>query len=70
MKKAYIIELCKRIAEDYDGWEYTAGMFKSKQLKHSIIVMDPVWSFSSGRVLTQAVTFLVNKKIMGVLNSI
>ena len=63
MKKAYIIELCKRIAEDYDGWEYTAGMFKSKQLKHSTITMNPCWSFSSLRALSQPLTLVLNKTI-------
>ena len=63
LKKVEVLDLCKKIALDYDGWEFTAGAFKNKQLKHTIKIINPLWSFSPGSALAQPIAGISNKKI-------
>ena len=63
MKKNDITDLCGKIAEDYEDWQYVAGIFKNKNLKHTVKIMDPRWSFQPQSVLMQPITIVLNKKI-------
>ena len=55
--------MCGKIAEDYEGWQYVAGIFKNKNLKHTVKIMDPRWGFQPQSVLMQPITIVLNKKI-------
>jgi len=63
VKKADAIELCKKIANDYDGWEYISGNFRNKKLKHTDILLSLGLSVSAGAGLIQPSTRALNKKI-------
>ena len=63
VKKVEIIDLCKRIAEDYEGWEFVSNGFKDKRLKHSDKLINPLWTFSPGSALTQPLVGVYVKKI-------
>ena len=53
--KIKINDLCKLIANDYEGWAYVAGAFKNKHLKFCHLIVDPFWSYASGGALCQPV---------------
>jgi hypothetical protein len=63
VKKTDAIELCKKIANDYDGWEFIGGNFKNKKLKHTDIILDLGLSVSAGRGSIEPSTEALNKKI-------
>jgi len=63
LKKIEVLELCKKIALDYDGWEFVAGAFKDKRHKHTIKMVNPCWSFSPGSALAQPIAAVSNKRI-------
>jgi hypothetical protein len=63
LKKVEIIALCKHIALDYDGWEFVAGSFKYKKLKHTVLMVEPAWTFSPSSALCQPIVAVANKKI-------
>ena len=60
VKKADAIELCKKIANDYDGWEYISGNFRNKKLKHTDILLSLGLSVSAGAGLIQPSTRALN----------
>lgn len=55
--------LCKEIVQDYDGWEYTAKVFKNKLKVHTNKVIAPRWSGSSVSVSAEPTVGFYNKKI-------
>ncbi|BFM48198.1 hypothetical protein [Marinomonas sp. THO17] len=55
--------LCKEIANDYEGWEYSAKTFKDKRLKHTDKVIIFRWTGSSISVSSQPIVGILNKKI-------
>ena len=57
--KKSVAPLCKQIASEYEGWQYAGERFSNKTLKHSILYIDPLWSFT---LSAQPVVMLVNKK--------
>ncbi|WP_076412718.1 hypothetical protein [Shewanella sp. UCD-KL12] len=63
LQKVEVLALCKKIALDYEGWDFTAGAFKDKRLKHTIKLVDPLWSFSPGSALAQPIAGVANKKV-------
>ncbi|MDO6763755.1 hypothetical protein [Agarivorans sp. 1_MG-2023] len=63
LKKIEVLDLCKKIALDYDGWEFVAGAFKDKRQKHTVKLVHPLWSFSSGSALAQPVAGVANKNV-------
>ncbi|WP_215398954.1 hypothetical protein [Rheinheimera oceanensis] len=71
LNKDEIINLCKLIVQDYPGWEFSAGAFKNKkELKHSVKIVDPTWSFSPGSALMQPVAGFLNKEAGKVIKHI
>ena len=62
-RKAQIELLCKKVALDYDGWEYTAKAFKNKELKHTTKIINFLWSGSSISVSSEPIVAINNKKI-------
>jgi|GEM_PF-3596594 hypothetical protein len=58
--------LCKEIAKDYDGWEYSAKAFKDKRLKHTDKVIIFRWTGSSISISSQPIVGMLNKKIEAV----
>lgn len=54
-RSAQIEVLCKKIAEDYEGWEYTAKAFKNKQLKYVTKIIDFGWMISSVSTSSQPI---------------
>jgi hypothetical protein len=63
LKKVEIIALCKHIALDYEDWEFVAGSFKYKKLKHTILMVNPLWVFSSGSASCEPIGAIANKKL-------
>ncbi len=63
LKKVDVLDLCKKIALDYNGWDFIAGAFKDKRQKHTVRMVNPCWSFSSGSALAQPAAIIVNKKV-------
>lgn len=61
MKKEEIIDVCKKIAAEYPCWEFSAQAFKNKELKHSVKLIEPLWSFSPGTALAQPVAGFLHK---------
>ncbi|WED25516.1 hypothetical protein L3V77_10600 [Vibrio sp. DW001] len=61
--KQDLFSLCKEIAQKYDGWVYTAGAFKYKLLKHSDIVVHPLWSFNGLRGTIRPRVVINNKRV-------
>ena len=55
--------LCKEIAQDYDGWEYSAKAFKNKCHKHTEMIVDMLWTGSPISISSQPVVIVSNKKI-------
>jgi hypothetical protein len=70
LKKAEIITLCKHIALDYEDWEFVAGSFKYKKLKHTVLMVNPLWVFSSGSASCEPIVAIANKKIDKILSHI
>jgi hypothetical protein len=71
LKKDEIINLCKFIAQDYPGWEFSAGAFKNKkEMKHSVKIVAPTWSFSPGSALMQPVAGFLHKEAGKVIKHI
>lgn len=56
--------LCKKVALDYEGWEYTAKAFKNKGLKHTTKEINFLWSGSSIFMSAQPIVGIDNKKIV------
>ena len=44
--KKSVAPLCKQIASEYEGWQYTGERFSNKILKHSTLYIVPFWSFT------------------------
>ena len=63
MKKEEIIDVCKKVVVDFPGWEFSAQVFKNKELKHSIKLVHPLWSFSPGTALAQPLSGFLHKEI-------
>lgn len=63
VKKSDAIELCKKIANDYDGWEFIGVNFKNKELKHTDIILDLGLSVAAGRGSIEPSTEALNKNI-------
>jgi len=63
VKKSDAIELCKKIANDYDGWEFISGNFKNKKLKHTDVLLHLGLSVSAGRGSIEPSVRVLNKKI-------
>lgn len=55
--------LCKKVALDYEGWEYTAKAFKNKDLKHTTKEINFGWTGSSISISAQPIVAFGNKKI-------
>ena len=55
--------LCKAIAQDHDGWVYSAKAFKYKGLKYVTKTVDFGWSGSSVSVSSQPIVTIMDKKI-------
>lgn len=55
--------LCKKIAEEYEGWEYSAKAFKNKELGHTVKTVSFLWTGSSASILAQPIVTLVNKRV-------
>jgi hypothetical protein len=71
LKKDEIINLCKLIAQDYPGWEFSAGAFKNKKdLTHSVKIVAPAWTFSPGSALMQPVAGFLHKEANKVIKYI
>lgn len=62
-RKVQIDQLCKKIASDYEGWEYVAKAFKNKELPHTLKVIDFSWSGSSVSIASQPVVGIINKRV-------
>jgi hypothetical protein len=63
VKKADAIDLCKKIANDYNDWGFIGGNFKNKRLMHTDIILDLGLSVSSGAGSIEPSTEVLNKKI-------
>lgn len=63
VKKSDVIDLCEKIANDYDGWEFISGNFRNKKLKHTDIILSLGLSVSAGRGSISPSTGALNKKI-------
>ncbi|MDF1762320.1 MAG: hypothetical protein P1U57_02825 [Oleibacter sp.] len=55
--------LCKKIAKDYEGWEYSAKSFKNKSHKHTDMIVNMLWTGSPISISFQPVVIISNKKI-------
>lgn len=55
--------LCKKVALDYDGWEYAAKAFKCKELKHTTKEINFAWTGNAISVSSQPIVAIDNKKI-------
>lgn len=56
--KKSVAPLCKQIASEYEGWQYTGERFSNKMLKHSTLYIVPFWSFT---LSAQPSVLLINK---------
>jgi hypothetical protein len=63
VKKSDVIDLCKKIANDYNNWEFIGGNFKNKRLMHTDIILNLGLSVSAGRGSIAPSTEALNKKI-------
>ena len=63
MKKEEILDVCKKIAAECSGWEFSAQAFKNKELKHTVKLVEPLWSFSPGTALAQPLAGFLNKNV-------
>ena len=63
LKKIEVLELCKKVALDYEGWEFTVGAFKDKRQKHTVKMVRPLWTFSPGSALAQPIAGVANKQV-------
>lgn len=54
-----VAPICKAIASQHEGWQYIGETFKYKNLKHSILMIEPLWYFNIG---AQPVVWLENKQ--------
>lgn len=54
-----VAPICKAIASEHEGWQYTGDKFKYKIIKHSILMIDPLWHSNIG---AQPVVWLENKQ--------
>jgi hypothetical protein len=63
VKKSDAIELCKKIANDYDGWEFISENFKNKKLKHTDVLLHLGLSVSAGRGSIEPSVRVLNKKM-------
>lgn len=61
--KSEIVDICRSLADGYEDWNFTAGAFKNVQSKHTIKLIDPLWSFSPGSALTSPVAGVFHKQI-------
>lgn len=55
--------LCKDIADDYPGWEYSEKAFKYKELKYVAKIIDFGWVGSPISVSAQPIVAIVDKKV-------
>lgn len=58
-----IEQLCKDVSKDYEGWEYSAKAFKNKELKHTVKIIDFLWTGSPISMSSQPIVGILNKKI-------
>ncbi|MCP5334935.1 MAG: hypothetical protein H7A08_04495 [Oceanospirillaceae bacterium] len=58
--------LCKRIAQDHEGWEYISNRFKKKLIGHTIQIIDMGWSISSISASAEPCVGISNKKIQNI----
>lgn len=68
--KKDVAELCKRISGEKESWKYVSSRFINVELKHTTLLVDPLWSFSSDSVLCQWIAGVHNKRIEKVLGLI
>lgn len=61
--KIEIVNLCKSIAADIEGWKFVGGGFKDARMKHTDKLIDPLWSYSPGSVLTTPVAGVLHKEV-------
>ena len=59
LSKKDVAPICKKIASEHEGWQYTGDKFKYKNLKHSMPMIVPLWYFNIG---AQPVVWLENKQ--------
>jgi hypothetical protein len=57
-----IYQICKEVASEFEGWNFVAGSFKNKTLKHTDLIVDPGLYFKSGGCDTQPCVAVNNKK--------
>ncbi|MFM0736919.1 hypothetical protein PQQ51_06695 [Paraburkholderia xenovorans] len=60
--KTELFGLCKDVAVEFHGWEFSAGKFKNSSLKHTELIVDPGLSFDRGFGHLQPSIALNNKR--------
>jgi hypothetical protein len=62
--KEYLYDICKKVAAEFPGWNFTAGQFKNKSLKHTDLLVSLGFAFENGRTPLGPAVRIENKKSM------
>jgi len=60
--KDRIYQMCAEIGVEFEGWEFSAGKFKNKSLKHSDLFILPGFGFKDENTPLQPAVSILNKK--------
>ena len=63
--KQQVNALAKEVASEYEDWEYVAGAFKNKTLKHTELIIRPSFSYSYGTNVNSTPHYEIKNKKVG-----
>jgi hypothetical protein len=62
--KENLYAICKEVATEFPGWDFAAGDFKNKSVKHTTQVVSLGFAFENGRTPLEPAARVENKKTM------
>ncbi|MHA6910401.1 hypothetical protein ACQUJS_18565 [Ralstonia pseudosolanacearum] len=61
--KSDIYEICREVADEFSGWEFSSGKFKNKKLKHTDLIVHVGFGFEGGATPVQPSIQIINKRV-------
>jgi hypothetical protein len=62
--KAKLYEMCNEVASEFPNWDFSNGRFKNKSLQHTILTIEPGFSFSPNSTPLQPFVEINHKRSM------
>lgn len=68
--KDKLYELCGSVVSEFPDWSFTAGSFKNKTLKHTVLTIGLGFSFRDGNTPLQPALMIEHKKSMALFKKL